>query len=151
MAEWPGTNGAAQEEKSLALLGRAAGRSQVRAARRTRCVVGGDAGTGTHWPPSYGAAAPSCSGSAAALTLGSHAVPVYEIYKVGADPEWVDGLDLLARAHRIAAAVIPHYDNKEGGTHDTRFCYLGEERLRALEAGCPTTSACSASTSTPPP
>src|SRR6266571_3494942 len=30
--------------------------------------------------------------------------------------------------------VIPHYDNAEGGTHDTRFCYLGERRLAALEA-----------------
>ena len=32
---------------------------------------------------------------------------------------------------------IPHYDNKEGGTHDTRFCYLGEQRLAALEALLP--------------
>jgi hypothetical protein len=30
--------------------------------------------------------------------------------------------------------VIPHYDNAEGGTHDTRFCYLGERRLRLMEA-----------------
>src|SRR5207237_2564979 len=29
--------------------------------------------------------------------------------------------------------VIPHYDNAEGGTHDTRFCYMGERRLAALE------------------
>ena len=33
--------------------------------------------------------------SAAALTLGRWTVPVYEIYKVGADPVWADGLDLL--------------------------------------------------------
>ena len=32
---------------------------------------------------------------------------------------------------------MPHYDNKEGATHDTRFCYLGEERLTALEAELP--------------
>ena len=33
--------------------------------------------------------------SAAALTLGRWTVPVYEIYKVGADPVWAEGLDLL--------------------------------------------------------
>lgn len=76
-------------------------------------------------------------GSAAAVTLGSHAVPVYEIYKVGEDPRWVDGLDLLGRLTGIRAAVIPHYDNAEGGSHDTRFCYLGEQRLSALEAELP--------------
>jgi hypothetical protein len=33
----------------------------------------------------------------------------------------------------INAAVIPHYDNAEGANHDTRFCYLGEARLRMFE------------------
>src|SRR5205807_6697454 len=46
--------------------------------------------------------------SAAALVLGTHTVPVYEIYKVGDPPHWLDGLDLLADAH-LRAAVIPHY------------------------------------------
>ena len=32
---------------------------------------------------------------------------------------------------------MPHYDNAEGGNHDTRFCYMGERRLRALEAELP--------------
>lgn len=76
-------------------------------------------------------------GSAAAVTLGSHSVPVYEIYKVGAQAQWVDGLDLLGRLTGLRAAVIPHYDNAEGGSHDTRFCYLGEQRLSALEADLP--------------
>jgi cyanophycinase-like exopeptidase len=76
-------------------------------------------------------------GSAAAVTLGGFAVPVYEVYKVGADPEWVDGLDLLRELTGLQAAVIPHYDNKEGGTHDTRFCYLGETRLAMLEEQLP--------------
>ncbi|MBX3031188.1 MAG: hypothetical protein KF809_13660 [Chloroflexi bacterium] len=75
--------------------------------------------------------------SAAALTLGSHTVPVYEIYKVGLDPAWRTGLDLLGPLG-LPVAVIPHYDNAEGGTHDTRFCYLGERRLRLLEAMLPT-------------
>jgi cyanophycinase-like exopeptidase len=70
--------------------------------------------------------------SAAALTLGCVTVPVYEIYKVGMDPWWEPGLDLLSEIG-INAAVIPHYDNQEGGNHDTRFCYLGERRLAILE------------------
>jgi cyanophycinase-like exopeptidase len=76
-------------------------------------------------------------GSAAALTLGSHTVPVYEVYKVGEDPHWVDGLDLLGEMTGIRAAVVPHYDNAEGGSHDTRFCYLGEPRLAGLEEELP--------------
>ena len=74
--------------------------------------------------------------SAAALTLGSHTVPVYEIYKVGEDPRWETGLDLLGEIG-IRAAVVPHFDNAEGGHHDTRFCYLGEPRLVHLESLLP--------------
>jgi len=75
--------------------------------------------------------------SAAALTIGIATVPVYEIYKVGEPPHWLEGLDLLGRATGLRAAVIPHYDNAEGGTHDTRFCYLGERRLAVLERDLP--------------
>ena len=74
--------------------------------------------------------------SAAALTLGVSTVPVYEIYKVGEDPHWLTGLDVLGEAG-IRAAVIPHYNNAEGGTHDTRFCYLGERRLSMIEPALP--------------
>ena len=70
--------------------------------------------------------------SAAALTLGVATVPVYEIYKVGEEPHWLEGLDLLSEAG-LSAAVVPHYDNAEGGTHDTRFSWLGEERLVRME------------------
>ncbi len=76
-------------------------------------------------------------GSAAALTLGSHTVPVYEIYKVGAAPTWVEGLDLLGALCDIRVAVVPHFDNREGGGYDTRFCYLGESRLEMLEEQLP--------------
>jgi len=75
--------------------------------------------------------------SAAALTLGVVTVPVYEIYKCGDPPSWLEGLDLLSRVTGLSAAVIPHYDNAEGGNHDTRFCYLGERRLQAMEAMLP--------------
>ena len=77
-----------------------------------------------------------CFSSAATLTLGSHTAPIYEIYKVGATPYWLDGLDLLGRLG-IRCAVIPHFDNHEGGNYDTRYCYLGEPRLDALESQLP--------------
>ena len=76
-------------------------------------------------------------GSAAAVTAGRWALPVYEIYKVGTEPHWVPGLDLLKRFLDLSVAVIPHYDNAEGGTYDTRFCYLGSSRLERLEADLP--------------
>jgi hypothetical protein len=76
--------------------------------------------------------------SAAALTVGRFSLPVYEIYKVGQPIHWLDGLDLLSPlgfgAHCV---VVPHWDNAEGGTHDTRFCYMGERRLSALEEMLP--------------
>ena len=75
--------------------------------------------------------------SAAALTAGAFTMPVYELYKVGEAPHWQPGLDLLGRATGLRAAVIPHFDNAEGGTHDTRFCYIGERRMGALESLLP--------------
>lgn len=75
--------------------------------------------------------------SAAAVTAGSHAVPVYEIYKVGETPGWVEGLGLVGRVTGWPCVVIPHFDNAEGQTHDTRFCYLGESRLSAMEEALP--------------
>jgi cyanophycinase-like exopeptidase len=78
--------------------------------------------------------------SAAAATAGLAAVPVYEIYKVGAPPHWLPGLDLLAAAD-LRVALIPHYDNAEGGTHDTRYCYLGERRLAVMERELPADAA----------
>jgi hypothetical protein len=74
--------------------------------------------------------------SAAACTLGRFTLPVYEIYKVGMEPTWLEGIDLLAELG-LTAAVIPHFDNREGGTHDTRYCFVGERRLLALEAQLP--------------
>ncbi len=75
--------------------------------------------------------------SAAALTLGAVTIPVYEVYKVGEEPTWLPGLDLLGPAAGLRVAVVPHYDNAEGGNHDTRFCYMGERRLRMLEGQLP--------------
>jgi hypothetical protein len=71
--------------------------------------------------------------SAAAVTLGAWALPVYEIYKVGEDPRWEPGLDLMQAVLGWRCAVIPHWDNREGGTHDTRHCWIGGRRLAQLE------------------
>ncbi|MEW9550282.1 hypothetical protein [Nonomuraea sp. NPDC050783] len=74
--------------------------------------------------------------SAAACTAGLATVPVYEIYKVGTDPHWREGIDLLEPLG-LRAVLIPHFDNAEGGTHDTRYCYLGERRLSRMERELP--------------
>ncbi len=74
--------------------------------------------------------------SAAVLTVGLRTVPVYEVYKVGEDPFWLEGLDLLS-TYGLPVTVIPHYDNNEGGNHDTRMCYLGESRLSRIEGDLP--------------
>ena len=85
-----------------------------------------------------GVVAPGRSGalvfaSAAVVTLGDWALPVYEIYKVGEDPRWESGIGLMSQILGWRCAVIPHYDNREGGTHDTRFCYVGGRRLAQIE------------------
>jgi peptidase E len=74
--------------------------------------------------------------SAAALTVGSFTLPVYEIYKVGGDLHWVEGINILSH-FGLNLVVIPHWNNAEGGTHDTRFCYMGESRFGELEALLP--------------
>jgi cyanophycinase-like exopeptidase len=74
--------------------------------------------------------------SAAALTLGRFTAPIYEMYKAGADPHWLAGLDVLS-ALDLDVAVIPHYDNAEGGTHDTRYCFIGARRLETLDRQLP--------------
>lgn len=74
--------------------------------------------------------------SAAALTVGCFTLPVYEIYKVGEDVHWAEGMNILAH-FGFDLVVIPHWNNAEGGTHDTRFCYMGEPRFRKLESLLP--------------
>ena len=78
--------------------------------------------------------------SAAAATAGRFTLPVYEIYKAGGAPRWLDGLDLLG-PFGLTVALIPHYDNAEGGRYDTRHCYLGERRLAAMERTLPADAA----------
>jgi hypothetical protein len=75
--------------------------------------------------------------SAASITLGRHALPVYEVYKAGNDPYWEDGLDLLGR-FGLNLAVVPHYNDSSGGeNYDSRFCYMGARRFDALQECLP--------------
>ncbi len=70
--------------------------------------------------------------SAAAIAVGASALPVYEIYKAGADLHWLDGMNLFA-ALGMNLAIVPHWNNAEGGTYDTRYCFMGETRFNELE------------------
>ncbi|MGE0686847.1 MAG: hypothetical protein AB7P33_08900 [Dehalococcoidia bacterium] len=79
--------------------------------------------------------------SAASITMGRYALPVYEIYKAGEDPHWKDGLDMLGR-FGVNVAVVPHYnDNSGGDNYDTRFCYMGASRFDRLQALLPADTA----------
>ena len=69
--------------------------------------------------------------SAAALTVGRFTLPVYEIYKVGHELHWVDGMDVL-KHFGFNLVVVPHWNNAEGGNHDTRFCFMGRPRFNQL-------------------
>jgi len=45
--------------------------------------------------------------SAAAISLGAYALPVYEIYKVGADPSWVEAFDAPSSPTTTTARAEP--------------------------------------------
>lgn len=77
--------------------------------------------------------------SSAAIAISRHTLPVYEIYKVGQDLHWIEGLDLLGR-FGFELAIVTHWDNAEGGTHDTRACFMGMERFERLRALLPPTA-----------
>ncbi len=74
--------------------------------------------------------------SAASIAIGSYALPVYEIYKVGESPFWINGLNFFA-PFGCEPTIVPHWNNREGGTHDTRFCYMGKSRMGMLENKLP--------------
>jgi cyanophycinase-like exopeptidase len=75
--------------------------------------------------------------SAAALAMGKYALPVYEIFKAGEDPEWKPGLDLLGPLG-WKLAVISHWNNAEGGKElDTSRCFIGRERFELLRSALP--------------
>jgi hypothetical protein len=75
--------------------------------------------------------------SAATVAAGLYALPVYEIYKVGEELHWHKGLDLLGD-YGLSLAVVPHWDNCEGGRDlDTSRCWMGRSRFAELAAMLP--------------
>jgi len=75
--------------------------------------------------------------SAASISLGCKSMPVYEMFKVGEDPHWVEGLDLFGRLG-LRLAIVPHFDDSSGGENfDSRYCYVGAERFDTLQSLLP--------------
>lgn len=70
--------------------------------------------------------------SAATVACSKHCLPVYEIFKVGQDLHWQDGLDLYSSIWQ-EMTIIPHFNNREGGADlDTSYCYIGSNRANQL-------------------
>lgn len=80
---------------------------------------------------------PLVTASAATIAMGAFALPVYEIYKVGAELHWQPGLDMF-RPYGLSLVLLPHWDNAEGGAElDTSRCFVGRERFSRLVAMLP--------------
>lgn len=76
--------------------------------------------------------------SAATIAFSRYALPVYEIYKVGEDLHWQDGLNFYQDFWQ-EITIIPHFNNREGGVGlDTSHCYIGESRFKKMKALLPT-------------
>ena len=73
-----------------------------------------------------------CLTSASSIAFGRWTLPVYEIFKVGMDLYWEEGLNFFSRFN-LDISVIPHWNNNDGGNKiDTSRCYLGKERVGKL-------------------
>jgi hypothetical protein len=67
--------------------------------------------------------------SAATISIGAHALPVYEVYKVGQDMHVVDGLHFF-KDFGLYLSFIPHWNNADGGVDlDTSRCFVGMDRF----------------------
>jgi len=70
--------------------------------------------------------------SAATAAIGKYVIPVYEIYKVGEELHWCDGLDLF-NLWGQSIVFVPHWNNTDGGNErDTSRCYIGKNRYDQL-------------------
>lgn len=75
--------------------------------------------------------------SAASLAASACTLPVYEIYKVGEDLHWGEGLDFFG-PYGLSLVFIPHWNNTDGGASlDTSHCYMGQARFEQLLALLP--------------
>ncbi len=67
--------------------------------------------------------------SAASVAFSAFALPVYEIYKVGDELHWLEGLDFF-KFYGLHLVCIPHWNNQEGGAElDTSRCFMGKSRF----------------------
>jgi hypothetical protein len=70
--------------------------------------------------------------SAAVIAISAHALPVYEIYKVGEDLHWKRGLNLFGY-FGLPLVFIPHWNNNDGGEElDTSRCFMGKPRFAKM-------------------
>jgi hypothetical protein len=75
--------------------------------------------------------------SASTIAISSFALPVYEIYKVGEDIHWLQGLNLFS-PYNLSLVFVPHWNNKEGGESlDTSRCFMGKARFQPMKAMLP--------------
>ena len=73
-----------------------------------------------------------CFSSATTVASGRYTLPVYEIYKVGDDLHWIEGLAFFSD-FGLRLTVIPHWNNNDGGDElDTSHCYMGQPRFDEL-------------------
>ena len=70
--------------------------------------------------------------SAATVATSLYAIPVYEIYKVGEDLHWKEGLDFFGQ-YGLPLVFVPHWNNNDGGEElDTSRCFMGKTRFSEL-------------------
>lgn len=70
--------------------------------------------------------------SAATVAISAYSIPVYEIYKVGEDIHWKEGLNLFA-PYGLSLVFVPHWNNSDGGEElDTSHCYMGKVRFESM-------------------
>lgn len=70
--------------------------------------------------------------SAAVVSVSAYALPVYEIYKVGEDLHWKEGLNLFGH-YGLPLVFVPHWNNNDGGEElDTSRCFMGQPRFARL-------------------
>ncbi len=75
--------------------------------------------------------------SAATIAASVHTLPVYEIYKVGADLHWQTGLDFFG-PYGLSLVFVSHWNNHDGGANlDTSHGFMGQERFAQLLALLP--------------
>jgi hypothetical protein len=70
--------------------------------------------------------------SATAMAFSKYTLPVYEIYKVGEDLHWKEGLNFFEQ-FGLQLTIVSHWNNQEGGDEiDTTRCFMGVTRFKKL-------------------